>query len=67
VTEEMASFWMTWKPEGWPVEQLRALVAKFERDGVADEPWRIIAHKQAKVGDRVFAFKQGKDPREFLE
>ncbi len=59
----MTAFWMTWKPEGWPLEQLRDLVQRFERDSSADEPWRIIAHKRAKVGDRVFAFKQGSEPR----
>jgi hypothetical protein len=59
----MTAFWMTWKPTGWPLEQLRDLVGRFDRDGTADEPWRIIAHKRVHVGDRVFAFKQGMDPR----
>lgn len=59
----MTTFWMTWKPEGWDISLLRELVETFKRDGVANEPWRIIAHKRAKAGDRVFAFKQGKDPR----
>ena len=54
---------MTWKPEGWPVEQLQELVARFDQDGTADEPWRIIAHRRVKPGDRVFVFKQGKEPR----
>src|SRR5271163_248584 len=59
----MSAFWMTWKPEGWPLAELRRLVDTFKRDGVAEEPWRIIAHKRARAGDRVFAFKQGREPR----
>src|ERR1035437_7519699 len=59
----MTAFWMTWKPERWDIDHLRELVERFKRDGTADEDWPVIAHKRAKVGDRVFLFKQGKDPR----
>lgn len=59
----MTAFWMTWKPEGWPIERLRDLIGRFQADPETTEPWRILAHRQARIGDRVYLFKQGKGPR----
>jgi hypothetical protein len=59
----MTAFWMTWKPEGWPVERLRDLINRFQADPATTEPWRVQAHRQAKPGSRVYLFKQGRDPR----
>ncbi len=66
----MPAYWLTFKPRsattprGWPIEDLRALVRRFEDNPVTtSEWWRIASSKSARVGDRVYAFKQGNDPR----
>lgn len=62
----MAAYWLTFKPlgptapKGWPMENLTALVRRFEADPTtATEWWRIAAYNAARVGDRVYVFKQG--------
>jgi hypothetical protein len=66
----MPSFWLTFKPlgpkspQGWPIEHLRDLIRRVEIDPEhATEWWRIASPRAARVGDRVFVFKQGDDPR----
>jgi putative restriction endonuclease len=66
----MPAYWLTFKPlgptapRGWPIENIRDLVERFEADpATATEWWRIAAHQSANVGDRVYLFKQGDDPR----
>jgi len=65
----MAAYWLTFKPleeslKGWPLENVRDLVKTFQtRPSEATEWWRISAGGKAKVGDRVYVFKQGRDPR----
>ena len=66
----MSAYWLTFKPlgrtapAGWPIENLRDLVTRFEADpSGTTEWWRIAAHQSARVGDRVYLFKQGDDPR----
>jgi hypothetical protein len=67
---QMAAYWLTFKPwgpsalRGWPIEDLRKLVARFNIDPSATtEWWRIASHQTAQVGDRVYLFKQGDNPR----
>jgi 5-methylcytosine-specific restriction enzyme A len=55
----MPAIWMTWSPNGWPIERLRELAARFDRDGSLDTTWRVQAHRKAGVGDQFFLFKQG--------
>ena len=69
----MSAYWLTFKPlgctapAGWPIENLRDLVTRFEADpSGTTEWWRIAAHQSARVGDRVYLFKQGDDPRGLL-
>ena len=66
----MKAFWLTYKPiteapeYGWPKEELSELVRRFEKDPEnTTEWWRISSHKKARVGDRVYIFKQGSGPR----
>jgi putative restriction endonuclease len=66
----MPAYWLTFKPRGpsaprgWPIEELRELVGRFDADpGAATEWWRIASHRSAQIGDRVYLFKQGDDPR----
>jgi len=66
----MAAYWLTFKPrtespkQGWPIEKLRALIDRFQANAIeATEWWRIISGKRATIGDRVYIFKQGADPR----
>lgn len=66
----MPAFWLTFKPrspsapQGWPIEELSRLIARFEADpATGTEWWRIASHATARVGDRVYLFKQGDDPR----
>jgi putative restriction endonuclease len=66
----VSSYWLTYKPlgpaspRGWPAEELRALVGRFQTDPDRTTTlWRIASHQSAKVGDRVYLFKQGSDPR----
>src|SRR4051812_27622895 len=40
------------------------LVRRFESDPASAAPlWRIASHQSARIGDRVYLFKQGSDPR----
>src|SRR4051794_7611685 len=66
----MASYWLTYKPlsatspRGWPAEELAELVRRFEINPKSTPTlWRIASHHSANVGDRVYLFKQGSDPR----
>ncbi len=59
----MTAFWMTWKPDGWPIERLRDLIQRASTDSNTTEHWRIQAHRQAVVGSRAYLFKQGTGPR----
>ena len=60
----MAAYWLTYTLDGWPIENLRDLVKRFERDPInTTEWWRISSHRSAKAGDRVYMFKQGSNPR----
>jgi putative restriction endonuclease len=66
----MSAYWLTYKPlgpnspRGWPAEELSKLVRRFEANpGGTTTLWRIASHQAAQVGDRVYLFKQGSDPR----
>ena len=61
----MKSFLFTWShtSHGWPYEELKKLVQRFETDGDTREGWQCKSHKKAQSGDRVFLMKQGEDPR----
>lgn len=66
----MSAYWLTYKPlsasslRGWPTAELSKLVRCFEADPVsATTLWRIASHQTARIGDRIYVFKQGPDPR----
>lgn len=66
----MSAYWLTYKPHnassprGWPAAKLSDLVQRFMADPASATPfWRIASHRAAQVGDRIFLFKQGSDPR----
>jgi putative restriction endonuclease len=66
----MAAYWLTYKPlnaaspRGWPAEELSELVRRFDIDPANTKTlWRIASHQSARMGDRVYLFKQGADPR----
>jgi putative restriction endonuclease len=68
--EAMRAYWLTFKPHGpsaprgWPIEELRDLVRRFNiTPSAATEWWRIASHRSAQSGDRVYLFKQGDNPR----
>lgn len=57
------AFLLTWKKSRWPHSNIILMCEAFERQGYVEENWRIHAHRQAKVGDRVFLLRQGKGPK----
>ena len=68
----MPAYWLTYVPKekspdrGWPLSDLRALIDRVEAD--PDEPeaieWWRIANRDARIGERVYVFKQGtRSPR----
>jgi putative restriction endonuclease len=66
----MSAYWLTYRsrsassPRGMPAEDLSELVRRFEVDPAsATTPWRIASYQTAQVGDRIYVFKQGSDPR----
>lgn len=66
----MTTYWLTFKPlgpsapRGWPIEQLRDLIRRFEDNpDSATEWWRIVSSRSARIGDKIYLFKQGDDPR----
>ena len=66
----MPAYWLTYKPlsptsrRGWPADELSKLVQRFEANPVNTTAlWRISSHQSAKIGDRVYLFKQGDDPK----
>jgi len=56
---ETNDYLFTWKPEGWPYEELRKLVDIFQSHGTAEDEWRCAAHHKIRVGDRAYLLKQG--------
>jgi hypothetical protein len=65
----MPAYWLTYVPKeespdrGWPLSDLRALIARVEANPNAPEWWRI-ANRDARIGERVYVFKQGtRSPR----
>lgn len=66
----MPAYWLTYKPlgpaspRGWPAQELTKLVGRFQADPSRTTTlWRIASHQSARVGDRVYLFKQGTTPR----
>jgi hypothetical protein len=59
----MTDFLLTWKESGWPHENIVRMANQMGSNGYVDEHWRIIAHRLAKAGDRVWVLKQGRGPR----
>src|SRR5258708_4455580 len=59
----MTGFLLTWKPGGWPHENIVRMVSRQQADGYVEEPWRIAAHNLAKPGDRVWVLRQGRGPK----
>ena len=66
----MPAYWLTYKPlgpaspRGWPAQELTKLVGRFQTDpSRTTTMWRIASHQSARVGDRVYLFKQGSNPR----
>jgi hypothetical protein len=61
----MPAFLVTWSSgkNGWPHSRLVALISEFYRAGYAETRWRFAACKMAKIGDRVWALRQGSSPR----
>ena len=68
----MPAYWLTYKPKeespdrGWPLSDLRALIDRVKQD--PDVPgsteWWRIANSNARIGERVYVFKQGtRSPR----
>ncbi len=61
----MSAYWLTFCPaeeapdRGWPLAELRDLIARVSLAPESTEWWRIHSHQQARVGDRVYIFKQG--------
>jgi len=62
----MPAFLITFKPSsenpdnGWPIEELRRVVSRFEAYGHVTEDWRFANRRKASVGDRVFLLLQGR-------
>jgi hypothetical protein len=50
----------TWVPDGWPHEELVALVERFKSHGNAKEPWTCAAYRKIRPGDRAYLLKQRK-------
>ncbi|WP_082036697.1 HNH endonuclease [Paramagnetospirillum magnetotacticum] len=59
----MTAFLMTWTEKGWPHENILRMLQTIASTGSVDEPWRIKAHRRAKIGDRVWVLKQGAGPK----
>lgn len=56
-------FLMTWKPEGWPYENIQRMLKEYAENGSVAEPWRINAYKRSFLGDRVWLLRQGGENR----
>ena len=65
----MPAYWLTYKPygptapRGWPSERLTALVDRFDSNPLGTTEWWRMANQKARVGERVYLFKQGDGPR----
>lgn len=60
---EQKAFLLTWKESGWPKSNIVRMCEVFGRLGYVDEEWTIHAHRQAKIGDRVWLLRQGRGPK----
>ncbi len=72
VLSPMPAYWLTYVPKeespdrGWPLSDLRALIGRVEVDPDApgSTEWWRIANGDARIGERVYVFKQGtRSPR----
>lgn len=68
----MPAYWLTYVPKeespdrGWLLSDLRALIDRVEADPDAPESteWWRIGNRDARIGERVYVFKQGtRSPR----
>lgn len=59
----MAGFLITWKEEGWPHENILAMLNTLAEQGFVDQPWRLIAHRIVKAGDHAWLLRQGRGPK----
>ncbi len=53
----VTAFLLTWKETGWPHEEIVRMAARCETQGYVEEPWRIIAYKRARAGDKVWVLR----------
>ncbi|WP_164854728.1 DUF3883 domain-containing protein [Devosia sp. 1566] len=54
---------MTWKPEGWPHDNVLRMLKELEDKDSVVEPWKVAAFKKVLNRDRVWLLKQGKGMR----
>lgn len=61
----MKAFLMTWSSsrQGSRIDNLLAKIEGFRNGKQKTLTWRMMAHTQSQIGDRVFFFKQGKGER----
>ena len=61
----MPAYRLTFRPteeapdRGWPLAELRDLIARVNANPGTTEWWRIQSRQKARVGERVYLFKQG--------
>jgi hypothetical protein len=62
----MPAYWLTYvpkeeSPRGWPLSDLRTLIGRINLDPKAPSSleWWRIANSNARIGDRIYVFKQG--------
>jgi putative restriction endonuclease len=62
----MTAYWLTYaaNPERFGPDEMRALVSRFRNNPRGTrEGWSFSSYRSAQVGERVFLFKQGDEPR----
>lgn len=59
----VATYLLTWNPNSWPWENLEAVVAASAAGRPVDDEWSCGNTKRIRIGDRLFLFRQGGEPR----
>jgi 5-methylcytosine-specific restriction protein A len=63
VTSSNDTYLLTWNPLQWPWENLEEMVRDTALGHALDDRWSCGNTKRIRVGDRLFLFRQGVEPR----
>jgi len=59
----MKTFLLAWNPVKWKWDNLDENIEELRHTGHTYHQWSIASYKKARIGDRVFLMRLGKEPK----